>query len=570
MQKLDLYTWKFLKLPIIIFWLLLSLISSCSYIGFITWDKTVQLESRLEVAGNTVSTSLKATDWDLALDHMRSIAKTSNTYNIELSQGQHSTVVGPLGTVPFGIGHICRTFSASKNLSLSGCTRLVSRNELVTVGILALSQIIFLLAALFFLRLRTKMFMGKISSELEALKQLQVSTSVLLDASNNSSELSEVKEVREKIVSLIQHVEQYSCEATFAQVASQVVHDVRSPLAALNLAVASSSEIPEAKRILIREAVSRIRDVTNILVGKNQALASKPSASSSLIATTSISKPSIELISCLIEPLVSEKRIQHSDRSHLEIDAVLEQEAYGLFSNVNPAEFKRVLSNLIDNAVQAISDAGKVTIRLKRDLQNLVVSIEDTGKGIPKDILPKLMRRGATFGKEKGWGLGLYHAKTMVQNWSGTIEIRSEENVGTTVFLTLPLELPPQWFVPNIQIKDQMNVVVLDDDRSIHCVWDDRFQQLPVKMCHFYKTTDLKEWVKNSPKTTHNLFLVDYELIGQKETGLELIEELNISEKSILVSSRFESVGIRNKCKVLGVRLIPKGLAGFVPVKVSL
>jgi hypothetical protein len=62
------------------------------------------------------------------------------------------------------------------------------------------------------------------------------------------------------------------------------------------------------------------------------------------------------------------------------------------------------------------------------------------------------------------------------------------------------------------------------------------------------------------------LYLADYELLGHRETGLSLIESLNLGSRAVLVTSRFEEEHVRAGCERLGVRLIPKSMAGFVPI----
>ncbi|MBU0504356.1 hypothetical protein KJ708_00040, partial [bacterium] len=64
------------------------------------------------------------------------------------------------------------------------------------------------------------------------------------------------------------------------------------------------------------------------------------------------------------------------------------------------------------------------------------------------------------------------------------------------------------------------------------------------------------------------LFLFDYELLGSDKTGLQVIKELNIKENAILVTSHYEEEHIRSECARLGVKLLPKNLAGFVPISV--
>jgi len=62
---------------------------------------------------------------------------------------------------------------------------------------------------------------------------------------------------------------------------------------------------------------------------------------------------------------------------------------------------------------------------------------------------------------------------------------------------------------------------------------------------------------------------MDFELLGFAETGLALIEELNLGSQAILVTSRYEEERILKDCLRLGVRLIPKNLVGFVPVGIK-
>jgi hypothetical protein len=137
----------------------------------------------------------------------------------------------------------------------------------------------------------------------------------------------------------------------------------------------------------------------------------------------------------------------------------------------------------------------------------------------------------------------------------------------------LPQAPPPQWFVSTLELAPGGTVVVLDDDTSIHQIWQGRFDSMKAKeqgieVLHFSTPADLRGFVFDHPGQAHDaLYLTDYELVGYKETGLGLIEELKLGEQSILVTSRFEEKGILDQCLRLKVRMIPKGLAGFVPME---
>jgi hypothetical protein len=77
-------------------------------------------------------------------------------------------------------------------------------------------------------------------------------------------------------------------------------------------------------------------------------------------------------------------------------------------------------------------------------------------------------------------------------------------------------------------------------------------------------------WAKNSAlDVPSTLFLVDYEFLGSASNGLALIEELGMADKSILVTSRYEDAAIVSHCLRTKLRLIPKSMAGFIPLAIT-
>jgi hypothetical protein len=79
--------------------------------------------------------------------------------------------------------------------------------------------------------------------------------------------------------------------------------------------------------------------------------------------------------------------------------------------------------------------------------------------------------------------------------------------------------------------------------------------------------SDLKAFYrKNFADLDEALFLMDYEIKNDSETGLDLIEQLGIAQQAILVTSRYEEKAIRQRCNRLQLKLIPKTMCGFVPI----
>lgn len=345
--------------------------------------------------------------------------------------------------------------------------------------------------------------------------------------------------------------------------ASQVAHDIRSPLAALNVAVATGDQLPEDTRRIVRSAVSRIRDITNNLL-----LAERGAAVPSSSPTVGAEPRAVHLLSGLVQSLVSEKRFQYRTLIGIEIEAELRPQTYGLFAEVQSIEFKRLLSNLIDNAVQALGTVGKVAVNLAGDGDNVLVSVTDNGPGIPADVLPRVGQRGATHGKPGGSGLGLYHARTTVESWGGRFGVRSSPESGTTVELILHRAAAPDWFVARLELSPELTVLVLDDDKAIHATWDrllSAYSSLRLSIHHFTEAAALSAWLREKRPSSF-LGLIDYELLNQSVSGLDLIEQEGIASSAILVTGRFEESAVLARCARLGLRMIPKELVGLVPL----
>jgi PAS domain S-box-containing protein len=137
----------------------------------------------------------------------------------------------------------------------------------------------------------------------------------------------------------------------------------------------------------------------------------------------------------LVETLVTELHEQFEARRitlHLEGLADL-----GLLS-VHRNAFRRVLLNLVQNAMDAMPQGGTLTIRGTRTTSEVYVEIQDTGSGIPTEQLPLLFTPFHTT-KPEGTGLGLYVVQQIVEAHEGKTAVMSQSGQGTTFTILLPL-----------------------------------------------------------------------------------------------------------------------------------
>jgi signal transduction histidine kinase len=110
-----------------------------------------------------------------------------------------------------------------------------------------------------------------------------------------------------------------------------------------------------------------------------------------------------------------------------------------------PGKINQVLMNVLTNAIQAIPEKGTIGIitAFDADKDQIQISILDNGKGIPAEIAGKVFDPFFTT-KEvgEGTGLGLAISKGIIEQHSGKIKVKSEENVGTEVQIILPVKQP--------------------------------------------------------------------------------------------------------------------------------
>ncbi|MFA5163295.1 MAG: ATP-binding protein [Patescibacteria group bacterium] len=136
-----------------------------------------------------------------------------------------------------------------------------------------------------------------------------------------------------------------------------------------------------------------------------------------------------------LKPMISNKKLKIEFTSDSKLGLI----------PADPKLIRIVFQNLLSNAAKYTPDKGLIKIKIYPEGQNLMISVQDNGYGIPKEqqakIFDKLFRADNVKEKDtEGTGLGLYIVKSIIEGSQGNVRFESEEDKGTTFFVSLPLK----------------------------------------------------------------------------------------------------------------------------------
>jgi signal transduction histidine kinase/CheY-like chemotaxis protein/AraC-like DNA-binding protein/streptogramin lyase len=150
-----------------------------------------------------------------------------------------------------------------------------------------------------------------------------------------------------------------------------------------------------------------------------------------------------------------------------------------IYLELDVIKWESILNNLLSNAVKYSSGGGIITLAINYNDQDeeLVLSVSDTGTGIPAKDLPYIFQRffqsSKTAGKKEGTGIGLYLVKTYTELHGGKVSVVSEENVGTTFTVRLPIRALSAAFSVSGNTGEASSDISPDSDKPVVLVVDD-------------------------------------------------------------------------------------------------
>lgn len=131
-------------------------------------------------------------------------------------------------------------------------------------------------------------------------------------------------------------------------------------------------------------------------------------------------------------------KLQMAEKNDIDMELEIKSDLKHL--NMEPWEFCRVIGNIIDNAIFALKQKPNnryILVEFAEDLQNIKINISNNGDGIPKEIIGNIFKEGFTTKGDKGEGMGLAIVKEIIENFSGTVSVTSNEQ-RTSFEIVLP------------------------------------------------------------------------------------------------------------------------------------
>lgn len=215
--------------------------------------------------------------------------------------------------------------------------------------------------------------------------------------------------------------------ATVGELAANVAHEIKNPLASirggiriLSKDIKADDQNAELRNDLLKE-VKRLDETVNELL--------------TLARPLVIKKSTVE-INVFLKEMEESWRLSREISKH-QICIAVEGD---LIFPIDLRLMSQVLTNLVMNSSHAMTTSGLIKVTARRVADNLLLSVSDTGPGIPESSLPMIFTPFYTT-KTRGTGLGLSICKKNVEALEGTIAVESILGRGTSFFISLPYEI---------------------------------------------------------------------------------------------------------------------------------
>ncbi|MBI2343375.1 MAG: hybrid sensor histidine kinase/response regulator [Deltaproteobacteria bacterium] len=346
------------------------------------------------------------------------------------------------------------------------------------------------------------------------------------------------------------------------RLATQVAHDLRSPLSSIQVAgrilgeeVGREGRCGQAVNLL-QLGCQRLWEIANDLLHTR---ASAPVGEQAL-AVAPVHSPFAVHKMC--DELVGEFQAQALGNGVTFVKAYYTE---ALVWRGDRSGWTRALGNLMKNALEAMQNGAahrdkQLTIGTAVEQDRVLVRVADTGPGMTEATMAKILQGGHTEGKADGHGIGMTVVREMVTAHGGTLAVASVVGQGTTFTLTVPATLLESTVV-TIPVEEGSLVLVLDDDPGMREQWRMLLWERDV-MCERFTCWEEYADSPAAKDTTHppSTVIVDYHFDNSAVDGVTIVRRLRAHGVPYLVlcTAEYWKPSLHEAVRDLGVTLCPK------------
>ena len=334
------------------------------------------------------------------------------------------------------------------------------------------------------------------------------------------------------------HKNKHLQDIELSKMATQVAHDIKSPMDILYHFISEEIDPSNRRLEVILKSMNRINEIVNNLLVQYKKIHLKEST------LGDHSKIQVELINSIVMEIFEEKKMLFQNQS---VNINFANPVTSYFVEINAQNLMIVISNLINNAREAMDEDGRIDIYLEKHFDKIILKISDDGCGMDEKFLSKI-ESGRTYKKQNGMGLGLSHAFNNIRKWGAEYEIKSQVNKGTEFSIIFPEKERPNWMTSRLYLTKNPSIIIVDDDYSIYEVWKTKFKgTLLNNSLKYLKSPEELEYYSKNNDLGNTIFLIDLHFYNSRVTGLDIVKKLALQTYfTIIVSSNYPNHIMRN------------------------
>jgi signal transduction histidine kinase len=305
----------------------------------------------------------------------------------------------------------------------------LARRNASTIGIYAMVLVVVALGSLVVAN-RLSRPLHELSAAAKQVGRGKLDVSVEVRSSDEIGELAaSFNEMVEELKQSRIQIARAERDLAWKEMAKQVAHEIKNPLTPMKL---SMQHLRTAFRDKVRDLDTVVDRVTQTVIEQIEALARIATEFSNFARMPERKFERIDIHQLIRETVSLFQEIRGIEFRLIFSDTPLILVADG-------DELRRVFINLTRNSIQAMERGGTISISTDVQDHSCIITIADTGPGIPRNIQHKVFEPNFST-KSDGTGLGLAICRKIVEDLNGTIGLQSEEGKGTTFTIQIPLQ----------------------------------------------------------------------------------------------------------------------------------